>query len=66
MAISPTEKQTVREILVSNMNQKSYRIKTLIAQILSTIVIYDYPDVWDEFLEKICEGLADDDISQVD
>lgn len=53
-------------MLVANMNQKSYRIKNLIAHIIAQIVIYDFPDVWDDFLEKICDGLADDNISQID
>jgi hypothetical protein len=48
------------------MNQKSYRIKNLIAHIIAQIVVYDYPDCWDGFLEKVCDGLADDDISQID
>jgi hypothetical protein len=48
------------------MNQKSYRIKNLIAHIIAQIVVYDYPNWWDGFLEKVCDGLADDDISQID
>lgn len=48
------------------MNQKSYRLKNLIAHILATIITYDFPNVWDNFLEKICDGLADDEVSQID
>jgi hypothetical protein len=66
VTISISEKQAVKTILVDNMNQKSYRMKNLIANIISTIIIYDFPDVYDNFLEKICEGLADDEISQID
>ena len=64
--ISPGEKQAVKNILVENMNQKSYRLKNLIANIISQIIVYDFPKVWDGFLEKVCDGLAEDDISQVD
>jgi len=38
----------------------------LVAQIIAQIIIYDYPDVWDGFLEKVCDGLAEDDIIQID
>ena len=38
----------------------------MVAQIIAQIIIYDYPDVWDGFLEKVCDGLAEDDIIQID
>lgn len=66
VTISQADKTSIKEILVTNMNQRSYRIKNLVAHILSTIIIYDFPDVWDGFLEKICDGLADEDVSQID
>lgn len=64
--ILEAEKQIVKNILVENMNQKSYRIKNIVAQVISQIIIYDYPGVWDGFLEKVCDGLAEDDIDQID
>lgn len=64
--ISQEEKQMVKDILINWMNQNSYRIKNLIVWIISKIIEFDFPDVWDGFMEKICEGLLDDDVSQID
>jgi hypothetical protein len=66
VVIKNDEKQVVKAKLVENMNQKSYRLKNLIAHILATIIRYDFPDVWDDILEKVCDGLADEDVSQID
>lgn len=41
-------------------------INNLVAVIISQIVTYDFPNVWDGFLDKVCDGLAEDDISQID
>lgn len=64
--ISSEEKAAVKDILINNMNQKSYRLKNLVVKIISQIVVYDYPKVWDGFLENVCEGLESEDICQVD
>ena len=48
------------------MNQKSYRLKGLVALIIAKIIEYDFPDVWDDFMDKICSGLLDDDVEQID
>jgi len=30
-----------------------------VAKIISIIVKYEFPDVWTEFLEKVCDGLVE-------
>jgi hypothetical protein len=64
--IPQDDKTAVKEILLTNMVQKPYRIRNLICHIIAQIAIYEFPDVWDGFLDKICDGLAEDDTLKID
>ncbi|KMZ71141.1 Importin beta-2 subunit family protein [Zostera marina] len=56
---SPTEKATIRQLLMLSMDDRIKRIRTVIAMVVTLIVNYDWPEEWPELLPHLLKLISD-------